>query len=65
MNMYNVVVEKVGYYMGTIKVRADNEQEAKDKVMRGIRTKHIHTYQVAWGDPKYHDGSFQNTGDVE
>jgi hypothetical protein len=69
MKPFNVVVEKVMCCKGIVKMKANSEQEAKDKVMKGIRSGRIKPYQVAWGDlntsARYHDGSFQTTGDVE
>ena len=59
MESFNVIVEK--YCKGVIKVQANSEQEAKDKVMKDIRNKIIKPWIVVWEDQ---DRSFQTTGDI-
>jgi hypothetical protein len=65
--LYNVVVEKVVYCKGIIKMEADSEIEAKDKVMKGIRTPpftggHIPVTSVFWN---YSREYFETTGDIQ
>ena len=60
MEPFNVVVEK--YCKGIVRMEAHSEIEAKDQVMKGIRSGQIKPHQVVWEDQ---DRSFQTTGDIE
>ena len=61
---YDVTVEKEMLCSGTVKVVADNCDDAVAKVDAMILEDKLRTVDVEWGEPEYVDFTFQTTGDV-
>ena len=66
MDIFIVTVEKCHITTGTIKVLAFSAAEAEDIVYERISVGNLPpcSEEIEWDDPKYDEGSFCTTGDV-
>jgi hypothetical protein len=65
--VYNVTVEKMLHVSGTIKVKAASEAQALKIIKEIMDDPQMRPYdgRIEWDDPRYEDGTFCVTGDVE
>jgi len=63
MPTFLVSVEKRMYCTGTIKVTAENADQAVEATQTMIDQGKLQTTEIEWSDPEYEDCSFTTTGD--